>query len=138
MFKAVAATLGVLASIATIVTFVMTVGHSGRSTPQGPTYSASSALPDGSTAPADLPSPSGSVYPGGSAYTVGAENIYMSNCEQQNSPGLCQCTLKWYETNVPYPKFVQDMATEQQFELNQVANPPDDEVKALLACPNAL
>ena len=137
MFKAVAATLGVLASIATIVTFVMTVGHSSSSTPPpGPTSSAFTTLPAGSTAPANPTSPGGPVYPGGSVYTASATNIYMSHCEQTfaTTSVFCQCTWNWYEANVPYPKFVQDMAVEQQFEQSQTDNPPYDEAKAVLAC----
>lgn len=42
--------------------------------------------------------------------------------------------MNWFEANVPYPQFVQDMAVEQQYEQYQVANPPDDVVKAYVAC----
>lgn len=144
--KAIAATLGALASIATIVSLVLQFSHSSGSTPlsESQTSAANLTSPVGSTSPVSPvspvgpASPTGTTYPSGSSYTASASAIYMNHCEQINStPGFCQCTMNWFEANVSYSQFVQDMAVEQQYEQYQVANPPDDVVKAYVACGDA-
>ena len=97
----VAAMLAILASIATILGFLITLGTKSSTTsePQpGPISTVSPANPTGS--PTQVVS-SNSV---SSAYPASAENNFLSTCYQNAglSTSHCQCDLNWLEANYPY------------------------------------
>ena len=105
----VGGTLGALASLVTIVSFV--TSHSGTPAP-GPTWSPSqtpagySAAP---TAPAQVATTSSE--PTASAqYPASAQGAVVSYCQQNygGSVSYCQCDLNWLEVNVPYNIFETD------------------------------
>ncbi len=103
-------TLGAIASLVTIVSFL--TGHSNLPPPPNPGQT-SPASSVSSTGPA---LPTGPASPTGSAYPVSAQNSVLSNCEQNygEPPSYCQCDLNWLEANYSYSTFVQDPATFEQ------------------------
>ena len=115
-------TLGAIASLVTIVSFF--TAHST------PAPSSLSQNPAGS-----LTSPSSPAPPRHQSTTSSTASTYMSNCEQKISgPSFCQCTLNWFEANVTQSQFAQDLAMLQQWEPSQAGDPPQDMVKATVAC----
>jgi hypothetical protein len=112
--------LGAIASLVTIVSFF--TAHSTSAPP-----SSLSQNPAGS-----LTYPSSSAPP---AHQSTTSSSYMSNCEQNISgPSFCQCTLNWFEAHVTQSQFAQDLAQLQQWEPSQAGDPPQDMVKATVAC----
>lgn len=128
--KTLAGMLAVLASIATILTFVFTVMNKPSTTPQHtPTVAANSS------GPASSSSPVGSSGPASSSGQAGLVNSYMTNCEQNvGTLSVCRCTLNWFEAHDSYSQFLQDFAALKQFEQNQAAEPSQHVTEAYLAC----
>jgi hypothetical protein len=131
----VGGTLGAIASLITIVSFVTGHGSPQPSpTPIQTTQAGSVSVP-GTSNPADSPSPTGMPSPTGTAYPASAQSSYLSNCGQNVSgPSFCQCTLSWFEANVPYSQFTPDMAKLEQYEQGQTDQPPQDVTEAYAAC----
>jgi hypothetical protein len=117
-------TLGAIASLVTIVSFF--TAHSASAPP-----SSLGQNPAGSLAYPSSAAPSGHQ----STTTSSTASSYMSNCEQNISgPSFCQCTLNWFEANVTPSQFAQDLTMLQQWEPTQAGDPPQDMVKATVAC----
>lgn len=98
----VGGTLGAIASLVTIVSFL--TGHSGTPAP-GPTPS-----PAGYSVSPTAPAPPTTT---SSEYPASAQSTILSDC-QQNSGGsvsYCQCDLNWLELNIPYATFEAAPAT---------------------------
>ena len=91
--KTIAALLAVLASVATILGFVLTVAHGSSSPASSQITTVTSSNPATSSSPAST------------AYPASAEQGFLATCE--NYTGLpishCQCDLNWVEANYPYP-----------------------------------
>jgi hypothetical protein len=102
--KTIAAMLAVLASIATILGFVLTVAH-GSSSP-----ASSQITTVTSSSPASM------------AYPSSAEQSFLATCESYTGLPIshCQCDLSWAEANYPYPTSspAMEMALVQQAENN--------------------
>jgi hypothetical protein len=99
----VGGTLGALASLVTIVSFV--TAHSGTPAP-GPTWSTSlntAGYSTGPTAPAPVAATS-------SGYSASVQSAIVSDCQQNyyESVSICQCDLNWLEANVSYPMYESD------------------------------
>jgi hypothetical protein len=101
----VAAMLAVLASIATILGFVISLESKSSTTPQpGPITAVSSANPTVSPNQVVSSNQVSSPNPTGSAYPASAENSFLSTCYQNAglSTSHCRCDLNWFEANYPY------------------------------------
>jgi hypothetical protein len=100
----VTGTLGAIASLVTIVSFL--TGHSSP-TPV-PSPSPTSAV--SSVYPTDSPTSTISVYP------ASAQNSILSNCEATSGApaSYCQCNVSWLEATIPYSTFVQAPDTYEQ------------------------
>lgn len=103
--------LGAAASVATIVSFLATAG--------------------GTASPASSPSPSpaaaataGPVF----AYPQNVQDNYLNGCEASASTVACQCTLDWFQSNIPLARFEQDDTLASQGET------PADLASAVAAC----
>jgi hypothetical protein len=90
--KSIAATLGVLASIATILGFLLTVEQGTNST------TSSLITPVTSASPVTTPPQSSTAYP------PSAEQSFLTTCQSYTGLPLphCQCDLTWAEANYPY------------------------------------
>jgi hypothetical protein len=90
--KTIVATLGVLASIATILGFVFTFAQGTNSTTSNPVLLLPSSSPV-VTAP-----------PPGTAYPPSAEQSFLATCQSYTGLPIshCQCDLSWAEANYPY------------------------------------
>lgn len=121
----VAAVLGVLASIATILTFVISLESKPSPQPQPqpqPIISVSSA---NTTGPPNVVS-SNQV---GSTYPASTENSFLSTCSQNSglSTSHCQCDLNWMEANYPYSLYSAEYGSDTQSAV--------DEAEAYANCP---
>jgi hypothetical protein len=134
--KTLAGMLAVLASIATILTFIFTIMNRPSTTPQHtPTIAANSSSTVGSSGPANSSSAAGSSGPANSSGQASLVNSYMTNCEQNvGTVSVCRCTLKWFEAHDSYSQFLHDFAALKQFEQNQTAEPSQNVTEAYLAC----
>ena len=128
--KTLAGMLAVLASVATILTFIFTIMNRPSTTPQhNPTIAANSSSPANSSNPAT------SSNPANSSGQVGLANSYITNCEQNvGTMSVCRCTLNWFEAHDSYSQFLRDFAALKQFEQNQTAEPSQNVTEAYLAC----
>ena len=98
--------LSVLASIATILGFLINLGSSSSTPPQ--------PQPDPITAVS-------SAGPTGSAYPASAENNFLSTCQQNAglSTSHCQCDLTWLEANYPYSLYSALYGADSQSAVNE-------------------
>jgi hypothetical protein len=96
--KTIVATLGVLASIATILGFVFTVAQGTNSTTSNPVLLLPSSSPIVTAPPPDT------AYPSGTAYPPSAEQNFLATCQSYTGLPIshCQCDLSWVEANYPY------------------------------------
>ena len=105
----VGGTLGALASLVTIVSFV--TAHNGTPAP-GPTFNPSQSSAGYSPAPTTsiqlITTSSESTV--SSQYSDSAQSAVLSYCQQNygGSVSYCQCDLNWLEANVPYSLFETD------------------------------
>jgi hypothetical protein len=109
-------TLGVIASIATILSFLLALGnHPGHPHP-GQTYPAVSSYSPSPPPSTVVPSTASSTPAVLSTYPASAQNSILSECEAANAApaSYCQCNVSWVEANVPYSMFVQDPAMWEQ------------------------
>jgi len=99
----VGGTLGALASLVTIVSFV--TAHNGTPAP-GPSLNPSQNPAGYSTAP----TAPAQVATTSSQYPASAQSSIVSYCQQNygGSVSYCQCDLNWLEANVPYNIFETD------------------------------
>jgi hypothetical protein len=99
----VGGTLGALASLVTIVSFV--TAHSGTPAP-GPSLNPSQNPAGYSTAPT-APAQVATTSP---QYPASAQSAIVSYCQQNygGSVSYCQCDRNWLEANVPYNIFETD------------------------------
>lgn len=99
----VGGTLGALASLVTIVSFV--TAHSGTPAP-GPSLNPSQNPAGYSTAPT-APTQVATTSP---QYPASAQSAIVSYCQQNygGSVSYCKCDLNWLEANVPYNIFQTD------------------------------
>jgi len=116
--------LSVLASIATILGFLINLGSSSSTTPQPqpqPTTAVSSANPTGSPNPVVTSNQVSPPNPTGSAYPASAENNFLSTCQQNAglSTPHCRCDLNWLEANYPYSLYSASYGTDSQSAVNE-------------------
>lgn len=99
----VGGTLGALASLVTIVSFV--TAHSGTPTP-GPSLNPPQNPAGYSTAP----TAPAQVATTSAQYPASAQGAIVSYCQQNygGSVSYCRCDLNWLEANVPYNIFETD------------------------------
>jgi hypothetical protein len=116
----VAATLAVLASIATILGFVITLGNKSSPTPQ-PQPSVTTTV---TTPQPSLITTTTSPTPTGLAYPASAQNNFLSACEQYT--GLpaphCQCDLSWVEANYSYSAYSASFGADPQPVVEEAEN----------------
>jgi hypothetical protein len=105
-----AATLAVLASIATILGFLISLGNQSSTTSQpqpSPITTVNSANPVSPVNQVTSSNPVGPTNPTGSAYPASAENNFLNTCEQYTGLPVshCQCDLSWVEANYSYTSY---------------------------------
>ena len=123
----VATMLAVLASIATILGFLISFESKSSSTSQpqpGPNTAVSSANPIGSPTQVVSSNQTSPANPTGSAYPASAENNFLSACPQSSqnpglSPSHCRCDLSWLEANYPYSYYSVLYGADPQSAVNQ-------------------
>ena len=108
--KSIAATLAVLASIATILGFLLTVGQGTSPPPPSP------PSPVTFTSPMSTPPQSSPAYPSS------AEQSFLATCENYTGLAIshCQCDLTWVEANYTYstPSPAMELTLVEQAENN--------------------
>jgi hypothetical protein len=116
--------LAVLASIATILGFLISLGSKSSTTSQpqpGPNTAVSSANPIGSPTQVVSSNQTSPANPTGSAYPASAKNNFLSTCSQNAglSTSHCQCDLNWLESNYPYSYYSALYGADPQSAVNQ-------------------
>jgi hypothetical protein len=105
----VGGTLGALASLVTIVSFVTAHGGTPASGPADNPSQNPAGYSPAPTAPAQ-PATTSSDSTVSSQYPASAQSAVVSYCQQNygGSVPYCQCDLNWLEANVPYSMYETD------------------------------